>query len=211
MNDRWLIDEDTFPVVGYEWGWLSWRRCCLLYQVRTEKTSRHKENVKTKRYKTKSKIIIIPISMWHHLRLANPGTYFHVSNNVFFIHVSSWYSPQTRREHVLLDRVCHHVILFSPGKTLNLVQVVQNWASVLLHFYIWCNTILINRILFSPEGSGLVNISAGLSCVFTYAMVHSPIAVPSRTKLYAMLFDFFLRTESGIDAFVNTDLLSPKT
>ena len=50
-----------------------------------------------------------------------------------------------------------------------------------------------------------------MSCVFTYAVLHSSRATPSRTKLYAMAFDLFFSVDAGAVVLFKTDWLSPKT
>ena len=66
-----------------------------------------------------------------------------------------------------------------------------------------------NPFRFSPHGSNLVKRSTSFLCVFTYAVLHSSLADPSRIKWYAMLWDFFLSIDSGTVVFASTDWLSP--
>ena len=49
----------------------------------------------------------------------------------------------------------------------------------------------------SPD-KRFVSISAGFRCMLTCTVLHSSQAVPSRTKWYAMLCDFFFSVDSGI-------------
>ena len=60
---------------------------------------------------------------------------------------------------------------------------------------------------FAPADSGLVSRSAGLRCMFTYAVLHLSLAHPSCTKKYATLCAFFFRVESGIVVLSKTLLI----
>ena len=72
----------------------------------------------------------------------------------------------------------------------------------------WWIKDLTNLTLFSPGARHFVIKSAGLSWVLMQVSLHSSRAVPSRTKLCAMLLDFFFRLDSGLLELTRTDLLS---
>lgn len=74
---------------------------------------------------------------------------------------------------------------------------------------IWWRIILTKLLLFSPDGNGLVSKSAGLWCVFIYAVRHSSLAISSLTKWYAIPCDFFFKADSGRVVLYSTDWLSP--
>ena len=56
-----------------------------------------------------------------------------------------------------------------------------------------------NLVCFSPPAKALVNRSAKLSCVLTYATLNSSLAIPFLTKWYAMELDFFFKTKKGFN------------
>ena len=74
-----------------------------------------------------------------------------------------------------------------------------------------CNNILTNFHHFSPEGRGLVNKSATLSCVLTHAFSHSSLAQPSLTWWNTKLWLFFFSVDAGSVVLASTDWLSRKT
>ena len=73
----------------------------------------------------------------------------------------------------------------------------------------WCSNIRTNFQRFSPEGRGLVIMSATFSWVLMYAVRNSSRSHPSCTKWNAIICVFVFNMDSGIVVLASTEWLSP--
>ena len=74
---------------------------------------------------------------------------------------------------------------------------------------IWCITLCEKPLRLLPYCEIFVRKSTWFLWLLIYAVCHSYLSAPSRTKCYTMLWLFFFKVEYGMVVFARTDCLSP--